>query len=82
MGGGVFYDMGVYVINGVCFLIGCELLVVMGSYLLQCFLEMFIEVDEMILFMMDFGDGLVVDCGISVVKGFNYFKVDCEMGWY
>lgn len=43
---------------------------------------MFIEVDEMILFMMDFGDGLVVDCGISVVKGFNYFKVDCEKGWY
>lgn len=34
MGGGVFYDMGVYVINGVCFLMGCELLVVMGSYLL------------------------------------------------
>ena len=31
---------------------------------------------------MDFGDGLVADCGTSVVKGFNHFKADCEDGWY
>ena len=31
---------------------------------------------------MDFGDGLVADCGTSVVEGFNHFKADCEKGWY
>ncbi len=82
MGGGALYDMGVYAINGARFLTGREPLAVTGSHPPQRFPETFTEVDETTLFTMDFGDGLVADCGTSVVKGFNHFKADCEKGWY
>ena len=82
MGGGALYDMGVYAINSARFLTGREPLSVTGSHPPQLFPEKFIEVDETTLFTIDFGDGLVADCGTSVVRGFNHFKADCEDGWY
>ena len=82
MGGGALYDMGVYAINGARFLTGREPVAVIGSHPPQRFPDKFTEVDETTLFTMDFGDGLVADCGTSVVKGFNHFKADCEDGWY
>ena len=82
MGGGALYDMGVYAINSARFLTGREPLSVTGSHPPQRFPNKFTEVDETTLFTMDFGDGLVADCGTSVVKGFNHFKANCEDGWY
>lgn len=82
MGGGALYDMGVYAINSARFLTGREPVAVTGNHPPQRFPEKFTEVDETTLFTMDFGGGLVADCGTSVVKGFNHFKADCEDGWY
>ncbi|BFT31374.1 Gfo/Idh/MocA family oxidoreductase [Alteromonas sp. D210916BOD_24] len=82
MGGGALYDMGVYAINGARFLTGKEPVTVTGTQPEKRFPNKFTEVDETTLFTMDFGDGLVADCGTSVVEGFNYLQADCENGWY
>ena len=82
MGGGALYDMGVYAINGARFITGKEPLRVTGTQPQKRYPNKFTEVDETTLFIMDFGDGLVADCGTSVVEGFNYLQADCENGWY
>lgn len=82
MGGGALYDMGVYAINSARFLTGKEPLSVTGSHPPQRFPNKFTQVDETTMFTMDFGHGLMADCGTSVVTEFNHFKAECEQGWY
>ncbi len=80
MGGGALYDMGVYAINGARFVTRREPVAVTGEMFIDH--PAFKEVDNTTLFTMDFGDGLVADCGTSVVKPFNYLKTTCENGSY
>ena len=81
MGGGALYDMGVYAVNGARFVTGKSPVAVTGQFE-KTHPDVFKEVDETTLFTMDFGDGLIADCGTSVVRGFNHLKVNCEKGWY
>lgn len=59
------YDMGVYCLNVVCYVIGEELIVVLVQEVNEC-LE-FMEVDENILFQLEFFSGVLVNCVISFV---------------
>ncbi|QJR82780.1 Gfo/Idh/MocA family oxidoreductase [Alteromonas pelagimontana] len=81
MGGGALYDMGVYAINGARFLTKMEPVAVTGRHE-KSHPKIFREVDETTYFTMEFDNGLIADCGTSVVKGPNYLKVDCREGWY
>lgn len=80
MGGGALYDMGVYAINGARFITRKEPVAVTGRILKEH--PAFIDVDDTTLFTLDFGDGLVAECGTSVVKPFNYLKATCASGSY
>lgn len=77
MGGGVFYDMGVYIINGFCYVIGMELVQVC-----LVFCNIFNEVDVIIIFEFVFLNGVKGFGKISVVEIINCFWVDCVDGWY
>ncbi|RDV24897.1 gfo/Idh/MocA family oxidoreductase [Alteromonas aestuariivivens] len=81
MGGGALYDMGVYPINGARFITGLEPVAVTGRHE-KTHADIFTEVDETTYFTLEFANGLVADCGTSVVKSFNRLRVDCEDGWY
>ncbi|MCW8109073.1 Gfo/Idh/MocA family oxidoreductase [Alteromonas ponticola] len=81
MGGGALYDMGVYPINGVRFITGMEPVSVTG-YHEKSHPDTFTEVDETTYFDMQFKNGLVAQCGTSVVKSFNRLEVQCERGVY
>ncbi|MDC8831126.1 Gfo/Idh/MocA family protein [Alteromonas gilva] len=80
MGGGALYDMGVYAINGARFITRREPIAVTGEVFMDH--PAFNEVDNTTLFTMDFGDGLMADCGTSVVESFNRLKTTCENGSY
>ncbi|GGW77975.1 glucose-fructose oxidoreductase [Alteromonas halophila] len=81
MGGGALYDMGVYAINGARFVTQREPVSVTATFE-KSHPDIFRHVDETTLFSLDFGDGLIADCGTSVVRGFNRLKVTCDDGWY
>ncbi|AWL10708.1 Glucose-fructose oxidoreductase [Saliniradius amylolyticus] len=81
MGGGALYDMGVYPINGARFLTGMNSVAVTGRFE-KSHPEIFTQVDETTYFTLEFANGLIADCGTSVVRGFNHLQVDCESGWY
>lgn len=79
MGGGALYDMGVYPINGVRFVMGLEPIAVKAKIEPHAGFK---EVDATTYFTLQFADGVEADCGTSVVKGFNHLKVNCHKGWY
>ncbi|NMH60817.1 Gfo/Idh/MocA family protein [Alteromonas ponticola] len=81
MGGGALYDMGVYPLNGARFITGMEPIRVSGRYE-KSHPETFTEVDETTYFDLEFNNGLVANCGTSVVKSFNRLEVQCERGHY
>jgi glucose-fructose oxidoreductase len=81
MGGGAMYDMGVYPLNGTRFLTGMEPIAITARHE-KSHPDIFKEVDETTFFSLEFANGLVADCGTSVVKSFNHIRLECEKGWY
>lgn len=81
MGGGAMYDLGVYPLNGARFLTGLEPIAITARHD-KSHPHIFKEVDETTYFTLEFPEGLVAECGTSMVKGFNQIKIDCEQGWY
>lgn len=81
MGGGAMYDMGVYPLNGTRFLTGLEPIAITARHE-KSHPDIFKEVDETTFFSLEFPNGLVADCGTSVVKSFNHIRLTCENGWY
>lgn len=81
MGGGAMYDMGVYSVNAARYMSQLEPIAITARHE-KSHPEIFTEVDETTYFTLDFGDGILADCGTSVVKNFNIGRVECEKGWY
>lgn len=81
MGGGALYDMGVYNINGVRFMLKQEPVAVTARFE-KSHPEIFKEVDETTYMDLEFADGLIAKCATSVVKSFNQLKMQGEKGWY
>ena len=81
MGGGAMYDMGVYPLNGVRFMTGQEPIAVTARHE-KSHPQIFTEVDETTYFTLEFADGLIAECGTSVVKNFSQLTMQCAKGWY
>lgn len=81
MGGGAMYDMGVYPLNGARYFTGLEPVAITARHD-KTHAHIFKEVDETTYFTLEFKDDLRAECGTSVVKSFNQFRLDCETGWY
>ncbi|MGQ8365505.1 Gfo/Idh/MocA family protein [Glaciecola sp. 1036] len=81
MGGGAMYDMGVYPLNGARYLTKMEPIAITARHE-KSHPEIFTEVDETTFFTLEFPNGLIADCGTSVVKSFNKARIECENGWY
>jgi len=81
MGGGSMYDMGVYPLNAARYSTGLEPVSVMAKQSTTR-PQIYTEVDETMVFDLEFPGGVTAHCETSFGKGMNDLKVTCEKGWY
>jgi len=81
MGGGSMYDMGVYPLNAVRYSTGLEPVSVMAKQSTTR-PQIYTEVDETMVFDLEFPGGVTAHCETSFGKSMNDLKVTCEKGWY
>ena len=81
MGGGVMYDMGVYPLNAARYATGLEPIAVTAKASTTR-PEIYHEVEETIVFDLEFPGGATAACEASFGRGMNAMQVDCSNGWY
>ena len=81
MGGGAMYDMGVYPLNAARYSTGLEPVAVTANQSTTR-PEIYKEVDETMVFDLEFPGGVTAHCETSFGKGMNDLEVNCERGWY
>jgi glucose-fructose oxidoreductase len=81
MGGGSMYDMGVYPLNAARYSTGLEPIAVTAKQSTTR-PQIYTEVDETMVFDLDFDGGVTAHCETSFGKGMNDLHVTCEKGWY
>jgi glucose-fructose oxidoreductase len=81
MGGGSMYDMGVYPLNAVRYSTGLEPVTVTAKQSTTR-PQIYTEVDETMVFDLEFAGGVTAHCETSFGKGMNELTVTCEKGWY
>lgn len=81
MGGGVTYDMGVYPLNAARYAVGKEPIAVTAKASTTR-PEIYHEVEETMVFDLEFPGDATAACEASFGKGMNTLQVDCAKGWY
>jgi glucose-fructose oxidoreductase len=81
MGGGSMYDMGVYPLNAARYSTGLEPIAVTAKQSTTR-PQIYTEVDETMVFDLEFDGGVTAHCETSFGKGMNDLQVTCEKGWY
>jgi glucose-fructose oxidoreductase len=81
MGGGVMGDMGVYPLNAARYSVGLEPMAVTAKASTTR-PEIYKEVEETMVFNLEFPGGATAACEASFGKGMSDLKVTCEKGWY
>ncbi len=81
MGGGAMYDMGVYPLNAARYATGLEPIAV-AAYASTTRPEIYTEVEETMLFNLEFNNGVTAKCETSFGKSMNSLNVQCTNGWY
>jgi glucose-fructose oxidoreductase len=81
MGGGAMYDMGVYPLNAARYCTGLEPLAVTARQSTTR-PHIYTEVDETMVFDLEFPGGCTAHCETSFGKNINTLHVTCEKGWY
>jgi glucose-fructose oxidoreductase len=81
MGGGAMYDMGVYPLNAARYSTGLEPIAVTAKQSTTR-PQIYKEVDETMVFDLEFPGGVTAHCETSFGKNMNDLEVKCEKGWY
>lgn len=81
MGGGSFYDMGVYPMNAARYSTGMEPIAVRGKQW-SIREDIYSDCDEYTDFELEFPGGLIMEGKSSFGEGMNYLDIDCSEGWY
>lgn len=81
MGGGAMYDMGVYPLNAARYCTGLEPVAV-TAHASTTRPRIYTEVEETMVFDLEFPGGVTAHCETSFGKGMNDLKVTCAKGWY
>lgn len=81
LGGGAMYDMGVYSLQAARYCSGAEPVAVTAQQSTSR-PEIYREVDETMVFELEFPDGVVGHCKTSFGMAMNSLRVNCEKGWY
>lgn len=81
MGGGAMYDMGVYPLNAARYSTGLEPISVEAKQSTTR-PHIYTEVDETMVFDLEFAGGVTAHCETSFGKSMNRLMVNCTRGWY
>lgn len=81
MGGGSMYDMGVYPLNAARYSTGLEPIAVTAKQSTTR-PQIYTEVDETMVFDLEFPGGVTAHCETSFGKSMNDLQVTCEKGGY
>ncbi|WP_425234917.1 Gfo/Idh/MocA family protein [Ulvibacterium sp.] len=81
LGGGLLYDVGVYVINAMRYTTGIEPISVKGHHE-NTRPEVYKEVPETSVFEIDFPNGIKANGQTTASRSINILRADCEKGWY
>jgi glucose-fructose oxidoreductase len=81
MGGGSMYDMGVYPLNAARYSTGLEPTAVTANQSTNR-PHIYTEVDETMVFDLEFPGGVTAHCETSFGKNMNELLVTCDKGWY
>ena len=81
MGGGAMHDMGVYSLNAARYATGLEPIAV-TAHQSTSRPEIYTEVDETMVFDLEFPGGIRAACETSFGKNMNTLQVNASQGWY
>lgn len=81
MGGGAMYDMGVYPLNAARYSTGLEPVTVLATTSTTR-PAIYKEVEETVVFDLEFPGGVAASCETSFGKSMNELKVKASKGWY
>ncbi len=81
-GGGPLMDVGIYVIQGMCYTSGMEPIAVTAQEGKKTDLERFKEVEQSLTWRFDFPDGLVGEGSSSYDDNMNFLKAEAEKGTF
>lgn len=81
-GGGPLMDVGIYVIQGMCYTTGMEPIAVTAQEGKKTELEKFKEVEQSLTWQFDFPGGLVGHGSSSYADNMNYLKAEAERGTF
>jgi predicted dehydrogenase len=79
-GGGPLMDVGIYVIQGMCYTSGMEPIAVTALEGKKTDLERFKEVEQSLTWQFEFPGGLIGEGSTSYNDSMNYLKADAEKG--
>jgi len=79
-GGGPLMDVGIYVIQAMCYTTGMEPIAVTAQEGVKTDFERFKEVEQSLTWQMEFPNGLITDCKTSYAEGMNFLRAEAAKG--
>ncbi len=79
-GGGPLMDVGIYVIQAMCYTSGMEPIAVTAKEGVKTDFERFKEVEQSLTWQMEFPNGLVGECSTSYNDNMNFVRAEAEKG--
>jgi predicted dehydrogenase len=80
-GGGPLMDLGIYCVQGAIYTVGEEPIAVTAEEGPKTQPETFKDVEQSLMWSMEFPNGVVANCKTSYVEEYNLLRADCERGW-
>lgn len=81
-GGGPLMDVGVYCIQGFCYVSGMEPIAVTAKEGVKTDPVKFSEVEESLTWQFEFPNGLKADGQTSYSESMNFIRAEAEQGWF
>ncbi len=79
-GGGPLMDVGIYVIQAMCYTTGMEPIAVTAQEGKKTDFERFKEVEQSLTWQMEFPNGLISECKTSYADNMNFLKAEADKG--
>lgn len=78
--GRALMDVGIYVIQAMCYTTGMEPIAVTAQEGVKTDFERFKRVEQSLTWQMEFPNGLITDCRTSYAEGMNFLRAEAEKG--
>ena len=81
-GGGPLMDVGIYCVQGACYVSGMDPIAVKAKEGPKTKPEMFRDIEQSLSWEMEFPDGTIAACESSYAEDMNLLHVDAEKDWF